>query len=204
MAKSFLELSLGSSGINLAANITVTSQLLVPALVEKMTFLMTKLQAKAQANAPKLTGKLAESIKNPRAEAEGNRVVGKLDWGGGDVSKYAIPQEIGGKGYYQEDEQGDTVKYAINPKKGVGAYRGGKPFGKEVAAHGAIPGKKVLAFIGTKAYAGKQIFAPYVFHPPQTPKWFMRDSLAEMKLEIIQELSATLDAGLKRIKPYGL
>ncbi len=177
-------MSFGDSGARLVASLNIKNQKIIDACVIRMTSLMEKLQEKARANAPKLTGALEESISNPRAEAQGKKIIGTVDWGGGASAPYAQAQEIGGKGVY-----------AINPKEAVGAYRGGKPFGKEVAAHPAIPAKKALHFIGRD---GKDVFAAYVFHPPQTAKWFMRDALYEMKEEIIEGLQRTIGMVLSR------
>lgn len=183
--KHFLYLNLEDSAVNVIGNFQLIKGKVATALLLKMTELMRRLQAKIvneKLGPHKKSGELANSVRNPRAELIDGKIVGLLDWGGGKAAPYARLQEYGG------------IKpgYAINPKAGVGAYRGGTMHGRYIPAHGAVIGKKALGpFFSAKA--GKEVFASYVFRKTATKGLhFMSDSLKEMTETFEREIYDTL------------
>lgn len=148
-------------------------------LMEKMTYLMTKLQNKAR---EKVSGRIKNSIRNPRASVEGTAIIGTLDWGGEETTV----SNKGGKAYdiARILEEGAKA-HVIHPLtlKGSRAHEKGakRRFGKDT-----------LHFYSAKL--GKEVFADYVFHPGVPAAHFMRDTLAEMKGDIIEGLAQAIGA----------
>jgi hypothetical protein len=183
MARRLLEFTFNGTDVKVTRVLDEKAALLMDKLVERLTLSMTKIQAKARAKAPHgETGALEESISNPRAHAEGKTIVGELDWGGGDASPYARAMEEGG-----------LKEYAVNPKEGVGAYRGGFAFGKYRPAHPAVKAKEVLRWYSAD---GGKVFAAYAFRKPLRARHFMRDSLDESREEINRGIRETLSGVL--------
>lgn len=175
-----LKLSFNQTDIRVALSLKAKNNTLMDRLVPKMTYLMSRLQQKAQANINSKSGDLAAGIQNPRAKEEGNKVIGELDWGLGASEPYARVQEYGGI----------KEMYAINPKAGVGAYRGGFAFGKYREAHPARAAKQNLAWVGPD---GKWVYRKFVFHPKVQGQHFMANAVEQMRQEFITELKATVN-----------
>lgn len=148
---------------------------------------MQKLRLKAQS---KTKGRIAESIRNPRAEVEDGKVVGKLDWGG-----VELPPTGKSKIYdlAQIYEYGTNIDlYPINPIGKPIYYPGGKVGGGTRArTKGAKRqfGQNVLHWVA----GGKQVFVAYVLKHPGTPaEHFMQYALDEMEREIVEGMADTI------------
>lgn len=185
---SWIKLQLDSSEARVIKAFEGRGAQITEALLEKMTFLMRELQNKIRneklSGLPySQTGALAASIANPRADKEGKKIVGKLDWGGGDAAAYAKLQEYGGI----------KQSYIINVKDSVGPYHGGVMHGKQIPPHAAIVGKRALSFLWGKT--GKREYFENVRHLKVAGKHFMRDSITEMEDTIIRGLQETIIGG---------
>lgn len=170
-----LKFSLEGTEARLIASFESLSSRFLEALAKKMTIVMEKLQEKAQARAPRISGKLQASIRNPRSEIAGTTILGTLEWGGSETTT------ADGSDYSQIVERG-AKPHVINPltTKGTRSHEKGakRRFGKD---H--------LAFYSERL--GKAVFADYVFHPGVTGSHFMADSIQEMKEVMIQEFTET-------------
>lgn len=148
---------------------------MVEAVEAKMIYLMTRLQEKAQAGT---SGRVAASIRDPRAEVSGAVVTGKVTWGGAPTTV----SWLGGKEYdiARILEEGSAKdQWAINP------LAAGTP------SH--AKGGRGRAKLGARALASDE-FGPvaYAFHPKLIPQRFMRNAIESMKDEISQELRKTV------------
>lgn len=171
-----IEFTLSGTDVRVVSDLQTKLETLGPALAEKMTFMMRRLQVKAQANAPNLA--VRESIRNPRAEIVGSKVIGHLDVGG-------QPSTIsyrGGKPYdlFQVFEKG-AKPHAINPltEKGTRLHEKGAK---------RRTGKDVLRFM----MGGKEVFARYAFHPGIQGSHFMEHAIQEMRVEFAESLLQTI------------
>jgi hypothetical protein len=159
------------------------------ALVEKMTFMMTQLQQKAKTKAPSVNGTLADSIRDPRAEIDGDEVIGYLTWGGAPTTV----SYKGGKAYDYARilNEGSKAIIAVNPLEETGSRTDASKTlsGKSERRFG----KGVLAFM----MGGKQVFAEYAFPKGTRPNRFVEDALMEMKGELIQGIQETISSVMK-------
>ena len=191
----WLKFDYNGSDIQIIADLNVTSNRLIEALLEKMTLMMRRLQEKARgklAGGRYATGQLADSIENPRAELEGKKIIGKLDWGKG--VPYARAVEFGVPGTYviYPLTKGGT-KGAFNEK---GRWRRGHLKGAIVRT-----GQDALYFYSERL--GKSVFADYVFHPAIKAKHFMGESIIELEDTIRDEMRKTVTEVFKETKsPY--
>lgn len=172
-----LKFSFNGSDVRVVAALQVKNERLVEALVQKMTFLMTRLQQKVQGETlPRVTtrrsGKLSDSITNPRAEAVGETIVGKLSWAGGSAW------------YGRVFERGRRA-YAINPLGTKGSIKNIRPHGKGTPRRF---GQNVLSWVEN----GQRYYYPAVFIPAMTPHPFMAPALEEMRGEIVSGLRSAV------------
>lgn len=169
-----IRINLGGA-FDLISTFESKSQMVTSLIAEKMEYLLKKLQQRIRIE--KLPEILRANISEPEVVVEGGTVIGSIEW-------------LGGTGYY-----------AINPKPGKGAYRGGMMHGKQIQAHGPIKGREVLVFLGAKD--GKKVFAPFVFHPPFPYQNRMEAALNEMRSEIYTGLAETIQGLKTKIRPFG-
>lgn len=166
------------------AALEAKNERLLNAVVDKMTFMMTKLQQKVVGEtlprvATRRSGKLADSITNPRAELSGTTVIGMLDYAGG-AAWYGNVFEKGRKGY------------PVNPlgqatgNTGPGQARGGTP-GRKKGEKRRF-GANVLSW----QEGGTWYYYPFVFIDPRAPTPFMAPALQEMKDEIVKGLKDSI------------
>ena len=174
--------------------------MLADMLTEKMTYLMTILQQKIRSgklSSHNITGEVSDSIRNPRAEQEGENIVGKLDWGGvyayymgntpltGGVRQYDIAQIL----------ESGSKEHAISPL----GEKGSEPFHQTGLRKRY--GANVLHFFSARL--GKEVFADYVFHPGTKGIHFMEEGLQQMKGEAGTEIRKTVEESFAKIKQRG-
>lgn len=147
---------------------------LLRALVGKMAEYMFALQQKARSIAPvghdvetPPPGTLRESIRNPRAELEGDHIVGTLD--------------VGGEPTTVKTYAGQTYDYARIIMEGSTEH--------EVP----VSRKRALHFL----LGGKEVFAHFAVVSGVTANPFMADALMEMRSEIINGLQETIGISLR-------
>lgn len=173
--------------LKVVADLNTKLDRLAPALVEKMTLLMTKLQQKARDNTR--IGSVKESIRDPRAEIDGTKVIGYLTWGG-------EPTTVSYKGGKSFDialifEQG-TKQHAINPL-GAKGQLGGRRL-HHVAGSKKRIGADVLHFY----VGGKDVFARYAFPKGIVAEHYMEKAVSSMKVQFAEGLLQTIKGVIRQ------
>lgn len=186
----FIWATTNDSEVKLAYKLRTRSSTLIPKLADKMFYLMTKLQEKAQANSGLTSNRVRESIRDPRAEVQGGRIIGTLDWGGVDVSYKAT---TGGKGIIydlaQIFEKGQK-EHAINALTERGSRTPQGRFGgklKSVRRYGA----NVLQWFNPPG-SNNAVYAQSVFHPGREGIHFMENAVQEMKEDFADGLQGVV------------
>jgi len=162
-----LRLTLNNTHAQVVAALQVKQDKLVSALLDKMTYLMQRLQQKIVGEKlsgqvlSRRSGRLADSIIAEPAILEGTDIVGRVAWAGGEAW-YGKVHEFGG-----------TRDFVINVQASRREWR-----------RAGVLGKRALRFM----LGGKEVFTPYVFHPPLPKRPFMAPSLEEMREEIKEGL----------------
>ena len=177
-----LSFTFDGTDVNLAADLRTKLDVLGPALVQKMTYLMAKLQQKARANAS--VSRVKESIRNPRAEVEGSKIIGRLTWGG----EPTTVSYKGGKPYdlAQIFEYGTRV-HAVNPLTTSGTRV------HEFGARRRV-GKNVLKMM----IGGKETFARFAFPRGVKAEQYMERAIESMRMEFAQGLLDTIRGEIKK------
>ena len=199
MSKEFLFISTANSETKVVAELGLTNRILINSLLEKMTVLMRRLQAKIQGRLEDLpyskTGKLRDSIANPRAEIESGNIVGRLDWG-----KTAISED--GFNYALAFEEGIQRPYVIYPlgKSGTKGFYDAKGHWK--TSHGK---NRFVRFGANKLHffsnnVGKMVFASYARHDAVSGRHVIKTSVDEFEDDIRKGLFATVNEVLTKKK----
>lgn len=158
---------------------------LIEKVVDKMTLLLEQLQLKIRGRIHSDTGKLADSVKDPKVSVEGSVVRGTLEIGEGAVSEQGFP-------YAQAVESG-FKRPAIKPltKEGIRMYLNPKGQWRRGHKKGAIKRTGANALKITPK-TGDIIFRaaakPAVFEG----EFFVRDSVAEMMDVVDEEMMKTI------------
>jgi len=176
MAK-FIDISFDGSDVRVVNLLQLKQKMVVDSVAAKLSSVMTRLQnlIKAKVSGGKVsTGKLADSVTDPVVSTDGANIEASISYGKG-VS------------YAQAVEEGIPGGYVIYPLKKEGTKGFFDSAGRWKTSHGKAAivrtGKNALRFYSGKL--GKEVFADYVFHDPVTGRHYVRDSVSEMREEII-------------------
>lgn len=178
-----LSFTFNGSDLEVIESFQFKSNKIIEALVERMELQMVKLQ---QLMRSKTKGRVAESVRNPEAHAEGGKIVGSLKVGGDQTTV----SYKGGRAFDVAKiiDQG-AKSHVINPLgiKGTRAHEKGatRRFGRDV-----------LHFYSPRL--GREIFADYVFHPGVEGSHFVETAIEEMRDDFREALINTLETVVTR------
>jgi hypothetical protein len=192
---------IANSDVAVAQSIRGKSDVLVKALVTKLTWLMLKLQQKIQTEKlqgqvlHQRSGKLVGSIRTEGVVQEASELKGSVQGAGG-VAWYGIVHEKGGKGPYLIQPVNKKA-LAFFPSGSLGTIQSKTSLRSMYSGPMSARSLRPSKFSQFGAQGG--VVVKSVMHPAAIQRSFMLSALEDMSAEIVSELEKTVHGTLSGV-----